>query len=52
MPKFEIVDNRKYEVEIIRDSTIYIKETNRHPPKLYYLITQKGYKNIISGIHP
>ena len=41
--EFEQDDNKKYEVEAIQDSAVYAKEEDRHPSKLYYLITWKRY---------
>ena len=38
VPEFEAGDNKKYKVEAIWDSVIYIKEADRHLPELYYLI--------------
>ena len=38
MPEFEPGDNKKYEVEAIRDSAVYAKEANRYLPGLYYLV--------------
>ena len=44
VPEFKPSDNNKdYEVETIRDSAVYIKEADEHLPKLYYLVTWKGY---------
>ena len=37
VPEFEPSDDKKYEVEAIRDSTVYTKEANGHLPGLYYL---------------
>ena len=37
-------DSRKYEVEAIRDSTVYARESESgHLPGLYYLVSWKGY---------
>lgn len=35
--------SKKYEVEIIRDSVVYARETKSHLLGLYYLISWKGY---------
>ena len=36
-------NHKKYKVEIIKDSIVYAKETKRHLPGLYHLISLKGY---------
>ena len=36
--KFEVGDNKKYEVKTIIASIIYSKQTNNQIPGLYYLI--------------
>ena len=42
--EFEANDNKKYEVNGIRDSAVYAKEsTASQLPGLYYLVPQKGY---------
>ena len=39
MPEFEPGDDDKeYEVEAIRDSTVYAKKADGHLPGLYYLV--------------
>ena len=38
MPEFEPDNDKKYKVEIIRDSTAYVKETDRYLLRLYYLV--------------
>ena len=44
MPEFELSNDKEYEVDAIRDSAVYAKETHRHLPGLYYyLLTWKGY---------
>ena len=44
MPEFEPGDgDKKYEVEAIRNSAVYAKETDRYLRGLYYLIAWKGY---------
>ena len=44
VPEFESGDDdKKYELEAIRDSAVYAKEANRHLPGLYYLVVWKGY---------
>ena len=40
-PKFELGDDKEYEVEAIKDSTVYAKETDGHLPGLYYLVAWK-----------
>ena len=42
-PEFDPGDDKKYEVEAIRDNAVYGKEANRHLPGLYYLVAWKGY---------
>lgn len=49
MPEFETDDNKKYKMEVIQASTVYIKEADRYLPGLYYLVVWKCYpeeKNI------
>ena len=37
-------DSREYKVEVIRDSTVYVRESESdHLPGLYYLVSCKGY---------
>ena len=45
MPKleFDIDNNKEYKIETIRDSAVYIKETERYLPSLYYLVSWKDY---------
>ena len=43
MPEFEPGDNKEYEVEVIRDSAVYVKEVDGYLPGLYYLVAWKGY---------
>ena len=43
MSEFEPGDNKKYKVEVIQDSIIYIKKVDRHLPELYYLVAWKSY---------
>ena len=43
IPEFEIGNNKKYKVETIQKSAIYIKKVNGHLLKLYYLIIWKSY---------
>ena len=38
VPEFEPGDDKEYEVEAIRDSAVYAKETDGHFPGLYYLV--------------
>ena len=42
-PGLELSDDKEYEVEAIRDSTVYAKKADRYLPELYYLVTWKGY---------
>lgn len=37
-------NDRKYEVEVIRDSEVYTRESNNHLPGLYYLVSWKIYR--------
>ena len=37
-PEFDIGNNKKYELETIKNSTIYAKKVEKHLPGLYYLI--------------
>ena len=38
-PEFDTSNNKKYEVEEIIDSVIYVKEAKRHLLGLYYLVS-------------
>ena len=38
VPEFEPGNDKKYEVEAIRDSAVYAKEADGHHPGLYYLV--------------
>ena len=38
-PKFDTYNNKKYKVEVIKDSTVYIKGVEGHLPGLYYLVS-------------
>ena len=40
---FEATDDEEYEVEGIRVSAVYAKESEGHLPRLYYLVSWKGY---------
>ena len=42
-PEFDISNNKKYKVEIIKDNIVYVKKTEEHLPGLYYLVFQKSY---------
>ena len=42
-PEFDADDNKKYEVEAIKDSAIYAKEAEGQLPGLYYLVPWKRY---------
>ena len=37
--KFEVDVNKKYELEAICNSAVYVKEVDGHLPELYYLVT-------------
>ena len=39
VPEFEPGDEKEYEVEIIQDSAVYLKETDKQLPGLYYLVS-------------
>lgn len=41
--EFMVDNNKKYEVELIWDSIVYIKKADKHLQKLYYLIVWKVY---------
>lgn len=43
MPEFEVGNDKKYEVETIRDSTVYSKEVDGYLLELYYLVIWKDY---------
>ena len=43
VPEFKPCDNKKYEIEAIRDNAVYAKEADGHLPRLYYLIAWKSY---------
>ena len=44
MPEFEPDNNKEYEVETIRDSVVYARESESgHLPGLYYLVSWKRY---------
>ena len=36
-------DNKKYNFEAIINSAVYVKESERHLPGLYYLVSEKSY---------
>ena len=36
--EFDISNNKKYKIETIKNSIIYIKKTERYLPNLYYLV--------------
>ena len=42
-PKFDVGNNKEYEVEIIIDSAVYTKKVERQLPGLYYLVSWKDY---------
>ena len=42
--KFEAGNNKEYEIDGIRDSAVYAKESaTKQLPELYYLVLWKGY---------
>ena len=43
-PEFELGDDKKYELEAIRDSAVYAKKADGHLSGLYYLVIWKGYQ--------
>ena len=40
---FEAGNSKKYKVEVIRNSAVYVRELEDHLPGLYYLVAWKGY---------
>ena len=42
-PELDVGNNKKYEVEAIKDSAIYAKEAERYLLGLYYLVSWKSY---------
>ena len=42
-PEFDASNNKKYEVEAIKNSAIYAKEAKGHLLGLYYLVSWKRY---------
>ena len=40
-PEFDIGNNKKYEIEAIKDNIIYAKKVEGHLPNLYYLVFWK-----------
>ena len=44
VPEFELGDNKEYEMEAIRDSAVYARESESgHLPGLYFLVSWKRY---------
>ena len=43
LPEFEPGDDKKYKVEAIQNSTVYVKKVDEHLPGLYYLVAWKSY---------
>lgn len=42
--EFKVNNNEEYEVKNILDSAVYVKELEAsHLPRLYYLVSWKGY---------
>ena len=42
-PEFDAGNNKKYKAEVIKNSAIYAKETERYLLGLYYLVSWKSY---------
>ena len=40
-PEFDIGDNKKYKIKVIRDIAVYTKKVERHLLGLYYLVSWK-----------
>ena len=38
-PEFNAGNNKEYKIEAIMDNAVYVKETERHLPGLYYLVS-------------
>ncbi len=36
-------NGKEYEVEVIRNNAVYVRESESHLPGLYYLVSWKGY---------
>ena len=51
-PEFDVDDNKKYKVETIKDSTVYVKEAEGHLSGLYYLVFWKSYLEEKSTLEP
>lgn len=47
-PKFEVGDNKDYNVKTIQDNVIYADVYKKQLPGLYYLISRKGYPELKS----
>ena len=43
VPESEIGNNKKYEIEAIRNIAIYTKKVDKYLPELYHLVVWKGY---------
>ena len=41
-PKFDINNNKKYKVEVIKNNAVYTKKAKKYLPGLYYLVTWKS----------
>lgn len=41
--KFEMGNNKKYNVKAICNNAVYAKKVDRHLPGLYYLVIWKSY---------
>ena len=41
--EFDAGDNKEYKAKTMKDSSVYIKETKKHLPGLYYQISWKSY---------
>ena len=42
-PKFDVGNNKKYKIEAIKNSIVYVKEVKKHLLRLYYLVSWKSY---------
>ena len=43
VPKFELGNDKEYQMEAIWDSAVYAKEADKYLPGLYYLVLWKKY---------
>ena len=56
--EFKPGNDKAYAMEAIRDIAVYVKETDKHLPELYYLVAWKGYleeettwKSFLAAMH-